>query len=236
VMNHNSAISLIPKGDRSFSQAGLEEIRAFCYAHAPLLPTSFFLNSFLNAFACHSLDDQSSAALMDRVDTKFVFPMRSLLEFLVELRDDYTILEQNHRRIFAYETTYFDTPERLFYHSHHNGKLNRNKVRFRHYQDSNTGFMEVKLKTNKDRAIKKRMPLSPQNPDFSGTKKFLFQSLDIRGNGLGSEFSIAMIGINYLWSKDLKLMANYLALEISGNTLHGDGSGDAISMRLQLRF
>ena len=63
-----------------------------------------------------------------------------------------------------------------------------------------------------------------------------YSELDIRDNGLGSESSIAMIGINYHWSKDIKLMANYLSPEISGNTLHDDGSGDAISVRLQLRF
>ena len=38
----------------------------------------------------------------------------------------------------------------------------------------------MKLKTNKDRTVKKRMPLAPQEPDFSGTKQFLSQSLDQR--------------------------------------------------------
>jgi len=138
------------------------------------------LASLLRAFQCHSLDDQSRAALMDRVDTKFILPMKSLPEFLTSLKDEYSILEQNGRRLFTYDTRYFDTPDKFFYRSHHNGKLNRNKVRFRHYIDTNTAFMEVKLKNNKDRTIKQRVPLDPANPDFSSTKQFLNQCLNDR--------------------------------------------------------
>ena len=63
-----------------------------------------------------------------------------------------------------------------------------------------------------------------------------YSNLDIRDNDLGSESSIAMIGINYYWSKNLKVMANYLVPDISGNTLHIDDSGNAVSVRAQLLF
>ena len=48
------------------------------------------------------------------------------------------------------------------YTKHHNGKLNRYKVRFRTYTDSNLNFFEVKFKTNKGRTKKSRVQL-PDN-------------------------------------------------------------------------
>jgi len=135
------------------------------------------ITSLLQGFKSHTLADQSNAALMDRVDTKFIIPMCLLTTFLTDLNDEYTILEQEGRRLFTYETTYFDTPDRYFYRSHHNGKLNRNKVRFRRYRDTNTAFMEVKLKNNKQRTIKKRMPLDASKPEFENAKQFLIASL-----------------------------------------------------------
>ena len=135
------------------------------------------MTPLLKRFKSHSLEDQSKAALMDRVDTKFILPMDSLTTFLTELKDEYTILDQNGCRLFTYETTYFDTPDRLFYHAHHNGQLNRNKVRFRHYRDTNTAFMEVKFKNNKARTIKKRMPVDAAMPNIESTKQFLKDNL-----------------------------------------------------------
>jgi len=135
------------------------------------------LKPLLNGFQCHFLADQSRANLMDRVDTKFMLSLSELPVFLSALKDEYTILEQDRRRLFTYETTYYDTPDRLFYRSHHNGKLNRHKVRFRRYRDTHTAFMEVKLKNNKQRTIKKRMQLDAEKPDFSNTSVFLKDSL-----------------------------------------------------------
>ena len=41
--------------------------------------------------------------------------------------------------------------------NHHNGKLNRSKVRFREYIDSQVSFLEVKRKNSKGKTIKKRI-------------------------------------------------------------------------------
>lgn len=38
-----------------------------------------------------------------------------------------------------------------FYHDHHNGKLNRFKIRQREYMDTKTSFLEVKFKNNQRR-------------------------------------------------------------------------------------
>jgi len=63
-----------------------------------------------------------------------------------------------------------------------------------------------------------------------------YGELGLRDQNFGSESSIVMVGINYHWTKNYKLMVNYLKPDISGNTLHTDGSGDAISARIQLLF
>ena len=95
--------------------------------------------------------------LMNRTDTKFVFPLTTLIKILPKLVEHYRVLEINGVRLNAYRSLYFDTEDFQFYHQHHNGKTNRNKVRFREYIDSGLSFLEVKRKNNKGKTIKKRI-------------------------------------------------------------------------------
>jgi hypothetical protein len=131
----------------------------------------------LKGFTAHTLAQQNRCALMDRVDTKYLLPKSSLKALLAVLVDDYTILEDKQVRSFNYQTTYFDTPKKYFYLAHHNGKLNRVKVRMRHYVESNMGFMEVKLKNNKRRTIKNRVPMDYQFPDEDKIHDFVKDSI-----------------------------------------------------------
>lgn len=98
-----------------------------------------------------------SVKLMNRTDTKFVFPLSTLIKILPKLVEHYRVLEINGVRLNAYRSLYFDTEDFQFYHQHHNGKTNRNKVRFREYIDSGLSFLEVKRKNNKGKTIKKRI-------------------------------------------------------------------------------
>jgi hypothetical protein len=116
-------------------------------------------------FDGHSLADLDKASLMDRVDTKFVMPTYLLPEMLMRLQEHYTALQIGDNRCFLYNSTYFDTPDRLFYKMHHSGRLNRYKVRVRHYVDSDLRFLEVKFKNNKGRTEKNRIKL---RSGFSG--------------------------------------------------------------------
>ena len=111
------------------------------------------------AFHGHSLETQSQAALMNRMDSKFMLPLGDLAHCLSGLEGNYSMLEMQGLRWFSYDTLYFDTPDLHFYHDHHNGKLNRYKVRTRHYRDSNTAFLEIKFKNNQKRTIKTRIEL-----------------------------------------------------------------------------
>jgi len=78
---------------------------------------------------------------------------------LQQLTGHYRVLEINGNRISTYRNQYLDTPDLKFYFDHHNGKLNRYKVRQRNYTDTHTSFLEVKHKTNQRRTKKTRVCL-----------------------------------------------------------------------------
>lgn len=114
------------------------------------------LNDILYAFEPITLADTDRVSLADRHDTKYLFHLSQLPLLLGRLQAHYTILDINHRRTAAYETLYYDTPDLQMYRSHHNGQLNRYKIRHRTYRDSGAGFLEVKFRNNKGRTIKSR--------------------------------------------------------------------------------
>jgi hypothetical protein len=95
-------------------------------------------------------------ALLNRTDTKYVMPLGVLQNTLRLLPASYRALEIDSRRVHDYQTRYFDTPDFIAYHHHHNGRRDRYKVRFRQYADSGLAFLEVKRKNNKNRTIKSR--------------------------------------------------------------------------------
>jgi hypothetical protein len=105
-----------------------------------------------------TLGQLAPLALLDRTDTKFVVSAGQLQEILAASVDQYQVLEVNGVRPGRYVTTYFDTPDFAMYFAHHNGERYRYKLRCRSYLDSNMVYVEVKMKTNKDRMVKFRCP------------------------------------------------------------------------------
>jgi hypothetical protein len=118
------------------------------------------LSPLIQRFPSYALHELSKANLMNRFDTKYLLPLYFLPEMLTQLQLDYSILEIDNRRIFTYQNTYFDTDNFQLYHMHHNGKLNRFKVRHRQYLETQTDFLEVKFKNNHRKTIKTRMKIS----------------------------------------------------------------------------
>ena len=104
-----------------------------------------------------SLDEMNGVRLMSRFDTKFVLGINKLTDLLERIEPFYRILEINNNRIHDYKSIYYDTDERKFYFEHHNNRVNRNKIRFREYVESGLTFLEIKLKNNKGKTIKKRI-------------------------------------------------------------------------------
>jgi hypothetical protein len=109
-------------------------------------------------FAPISLAEMGRVALLKRSDTKFVMSLQQLYRTLPALTAHYHILDIDGVRLHHYQTLYFDTADFALYRRHHSGGLNRYKVRYRQYVDSDLCFLEVKLKNNKRQTVKSRMP------------------------------------------------------------------------------
>ena len=109
--------------------------------------------------------------LMNRTDTKFVFRVINLEKLLEKMQAFYKVLEVNDERIQTYKSLYFDTEDRKFYIDHHNSRVNRNKIRFREYVGSGLTFLEIKLKDNKGKTIKKRMRAAKISEKLSSEQK-----------------------------------------------------------------
>jgi len=114
----------------------------------------------LNKFETITLSEMDDVKLMSRTDTKFVFNFSRLPEFLEKLSPFYKVLLIDGNLIHDYKSLYFDTEDRKFYIEHHNRRVNRNKIRFREYVGSGLTFLEIKLKNNKGKTIKKRIKVN----------------------------------------------------------------------------
>src|SRR4051812_22362609 len=106
------------------------------------------LDAVLASFAPVSLETlDERAALLRRVDSKYVISPDELLELLAGSAGDHDALEIDGRRRFSYRTVYFDTPDLRTFHDHVAGRRPRFKLRTRCYLDSQNCQFEVKVKT-----------------------------------------------------------------------------------------
>lgn len=112
-------------------------------------------------FAPISLDQlNSKAAMLERLDNKYVVRADVLQVAIEALAEHFDILEISGTRAFTYETCYFDDHLLHSYFDHHQGRRRRCKVRVRKYTDTQLCFVEVKLKDKRGITIKKRMKYS----------------------------------------------------------------------------
>jgi len=118
-----------------------------------------------------------SVKLLDRMDSKYAFQLALLPPLLEGLLAHYRILDIEGVRASQYETLYFDTADLELYHKHHSGFLNRYKVRFRRYVESNLNFFEVKFKSNKGRTIKTRQKEKKISNQIENQSQSLLESL-----------------------------------------------------------
>ncbi|TMO73275.1 VTC domain-containing protein [Pseudoalteromonas sp. S3785] len=130
---------------------------------------SIQVKNLLTPFEGYGLNDLNNANLMNRVDSKFMLPLSFLPELLAHLQGHYRVLDIQGKRFFSYYNQYFDTPKLDLYTAHHNGKLNRYKVRQRRYVDTATEYLEVKLKNNQSRTVKTRIKLEKNNQHANTT-------------------------------------------------------------------
>ena len=112
-----------------------------------------------------------SVSLMKRTDTKFIIHERQLLQVLDDISDSYRVLEINEKRIMTYSSLYFDTGSYKFYNDHHNGRVNRTKIRIRKYVDLNSCFLEIKQKDGKGNTAKSRIEIDDFETALSENSK-----------------------------------------------------------------
>ena len=125
------------------------------------------IRNCLQSYHKVTLNDLDQVKLMNRTDLKYCLHIKQLPQILEAIQSDYSVLEIEGKTIFKYDNTYFDTPDNQMFICHHNGKSNRFKIRIRNYVESNLNFLEIKLKNNKGRTIKKRVVKQEFIPEFT---------------------------------------------------------------------
>jgi hypothetical protein len=122
---------------------------------------------FMQNFQPISLSEMDTVKLMNRIDTKYVLSRSLLPAVLDRINDNYRILEIDGDRVFQYNSLYYDTDANYMYLAHHNGKVNRYKIRFRRYVASDLCFLEIKYKLKGSRTIKHRTKIETIETDLS---------------------------------------------------------------------
>jgi len=123
--------------------------------------------SILDHFAPISLKEMDSVKLMTRSDEKYLCRIEQLPALLERAMPDFKVLENRGKRLLGYESQYLDTPDFEMYRQHHNGKLNRYKIRIREYQETHEFFIEIKFKDNHRNTTKKRIPIGADRNYFT---------------------------------------------------------------------
>ena len=137
------------------------------------------LRPLLEQFGPISLEDSKAAALMKRLDFKFIFHESMIPDIFEKLSDSYYIFTIDGEQLFHYDNTYFDTPSLKFFYDHMNGRANRLKIRVRSYVESDLHFLEMKHKNNKGETDKRRMRVDQHKQALAETElKFLSKKAD----------------------------------------------------------
>ena len=135
-----------------------------------------------------SLDELNArAALLTRIDRKYIVGQRTLGAFADAIARDFLVLEVDTRRVFTYETVYFDSAALDAYHAHVQGRRRRFKVRSRRYADSGNHVFEVKLKGPRGATVKHQLPIAAADHGkmTDRTERFAREVLDdAYGGGL----------------------------------------------------
>ncbi|MGA8988488.1 polyphosphate polymerase domain-containing protein [Aeromicrobium sp.] len=110
-----------------------------------------------------SLDDVvESAALMRRVDRKYLVPAATADALIDALAHSHAALQIAGRASTTYRSTYFDTPTFASTRHHIQGRRRRWKIRSRWYVEDDLCRVEVKTKNGRGETIKVAGPSSPE--------------------------------------------------------------------------
>lgn len=111
----------------------------------------------LDRFGPVALDDLiADAALLTRIDRKYLVPRADVKLVLALLDEDTRVLEIDGARHFAYESVYFDTPDLLSFHMAAHPRRRRFKLRTRAYLDAGSAYLEIKTRGARGTTVKER--------------------------------------------------------------------------------
>jgi hypothetical protein len=99
---------------------------------------------------------EAGAALLTRVDRKYVVRLSTFERLVDSLDDHWRALQIDDRRLFGYSSTYFDTADLHTYRAHLQRRRRRFKVRVRQSTDSDSCMLEVKRKGLRGVTVKER--------------------------------------------------------------------------------
>lgn len=112
-----------------------------------------------------SLDEvMEVAGLQTRMEKKYLLTPEEFVALSGEL-EDLRVLQIDGRRLFGYESAYFDSPDLQLFRAHRQGRRQRYKVRTRTYLDSGESLFEVKLKGGRGQTVKLRLPYEYEDRD-----------------------------------------------------------------------
>ncbi|MEE6272479.1 polyphosphate polymerase domain-containing protein [Georgenia sp. MJ206] len=162
------------------------------------------------------------AALLTRVDRKYVLGPADAADLLGALPAGTGVLEIAGRRSFAYESVYFDTPALHSYTSAAHRRRRRFKVRTRTYLDSGTCWLEVKTRGARGTTVKRREPYDV------GDRATLVAS--------GLRFVDAMLAEACIDAVPATDLAPVLTTRYRRSTLHLPGSGARATLDTELEW
>ena len=117
------------------------------------------VTTLADAFPGVGLDEVlSEAALQTRIDRKYLLTPEQFDELGRRIAGSFRVLDIDGRRVFGYESVYFDTPELSTYRAHVQRRRNRFKARTRTYTDTGLCMFEVKVKGARGETVKQRVP------------------------------------------------------------------------------
>jgi hypothetical protein len=128
------------------------------------------------------------AALMQRVDRKYIAPVDAVRDLINTVRDTHQVLSIDGRRYTTYRTLYFDTDNFTSARDHIQDRRRRWKVRTRLYVEDELHRVEVKTKDNRGNTVKVMGVSRPDNygvllgddRDFVASYLSDFPQIDVR--------------------------------------------------------
>jgi len=148
-----------------------------------------YIQEQIATFSPISLKEMDSVALMKRTDTKFLIAKNKIPSVLAEIKEVYQVLEIDKNRLMTYASRYFDTENKSFYYAHHNGKINRIKIRIRQYIESKLTFLEVKQKDAKGNTTKSRIKMNDFEAKLSSKSIQFIKNITDNHFALGTSLS-----------------------------------------------